>query len=55
MSSQPRVEEPRRPRRPYTPPAVKSEKMFETNALSCGKCVSGPVGQYQCGSVLQNS
>lgn len=42
-------------RRPYEKPVVHSEKMFETNALACGKCVSGPVSQFQCGSLLMNS
>jgi len=42
-------------RKPYAAPAVLTEKMFETAALACGKCTSGPVGQYQCGSLLQNS
>lgn len=42
-------------RRPYEKPVVNTETMFETSALACGKCMSGPVGQYQCGSLLQNS
>ena len=36
-------------------PVVHSEKMFETSALVCGKCTSGPVSQAQCGSLLSNS
>ena len=43
------------PRKAYEKPKVHSEKMFETAALACGKCVSGPTDQYQCGSLLQNS
>jgi hypothetical protein len=43
------------PRKAYCKPEVHSEKMFETSALACGKCTSGPVGQYQCGSLVQNS
>ena len=39
----------------YEKPEVRTETMFETSALACGKCMSGPVGQYQCGSLLQNS
>ena len=39
----------------YDKPKVYTESMFETAALACGKCTSGPVGQYQCGSLLQNS
>ena len=27
----------RTPRRPYVPPAVESEDIFETTALACGK------------------
>jgi len=42
-------------RKPYQKPVVHSEKMFETSALACGKCVSGPVGQFQCGGLLMNS
>ncbi len=42
-------------RRPYEKPVVRTEAMFETSALACGKCMSGPVGQYQCGSLLQYS
>lgn len=41
--------------RAYEKPEVHSEKMFETAALACGKCVSGPTSQYQCGSLGQNS
>lgn len=39
----------------YEKPAVHSEKMFETSALACGKCTSGPVSQAQCGTLLSNS
>ena len=39
----------------YEKPSVRSEKMFETNALACGKCSSGPVSQSTCGSLLSNS
>ncbi|HEY3267622.1 MAG TPA: hypothetical protein VGM37_11890 [Armatimonadota bacterium] len=42
-------------RRPYEKPVVHSEKMFETSALACGKCLSGPVGQYQCMTLGSNS
>jgi hypothetical protein len=42
-------------RKAYEKPQVHSEKMFETHALACGKCTSGPTGQFQCGSLLQNS
>jgi|GEM_PF-1509537 len=47
---------PRAPeKKAYEKPEVRTETMFETSALACGKCMSGPVGQYQCGSLLQNS
>ena len=42
-------------RKPYEKPQVHSERMFETNALACGKCSSGPVSQYHCGTLLMNS
>lgn len=42
-------------KRPYEKPVVRTETMFETAALACGKYPSGPIGQYQCGSILQNS
>jgi hypothetical protein len=42
-------------RRTYQKPVVHSEKMFETSALACGKCTSGPVSQMQCGTLLSNS
>ena len=42
-------------RKPYKKPTVHTEKMFETAALACGKCTSGPVSQYNCGSLIDNS
>jgi hypothetical protein len=53
--NQSQSETPPKARRPYEKPTVRSEQMFETNALACGKCTSGPVGQFQCGSLLMNS
>ncbi|MCG2725754.1 MAG: hypothetical protein L6420_05785 [Elusimicrobia bacterium] len=32
----------------YQKPVIKSEKIFETAALACGKCLSGPISQYAC-------
>ncbi|MBI4656801.1 MAG: hypothetical protein HY746_08670 [Elusimicrobia bacterium] len=32
----------------YEKPKIKSEKIFETAALACGKCVTGPTGQAAC-------
>lgn len=35
-------------KKPYIKPAIKSEKVFETAALACGKCITGPTGQQAC-------
>lgn len=32
----------------YEKPAMKTEKIFETAALACGKCLSGPISQLAC-------
>ena len=32
----------------YEKPSIKSEKIFETAALACGKCVTGPISQLAC-------
>jgi hypothetical protein len=40
-----------RVKRYYRKPRVASERMFETTALACGKCVSGPFSQFQCNAV----
>jgi len=37
MSDGKKHETPDRPKKPYEPPAVISENVFETLALSCGK------------------
>jgi hypothetical protein len=29
--------DPRPPKRPYEPPSIESEEIFETTALACGK------------------
>lgn len=42
-------------RKPYAKPEVRSEKMFETSALACGKCTTGPFPQYQCGAHTRTS
>lgn len=39
----------------YSKPTVVSEQMFETAALACGKCTSGPFPQFACGSLPQAS
>jgi hypothetical protein len=45
----------KRVKRPYQKPRIASEKMFETTALACLKCVSGPFNQFQCQAVNMNS
>lgn len=43
-------------KRKYTKPKVKSEKIIETAALSCGKCTSGlPYFEFGCGIIPQRS
>ena len=32
----------------YEKPRLKTEKIFETAALACGKCLSGPISQLAC-------
>jgi hypothetical protein len=32
----------------YEKPKIKTEKVFETAALACGKCISGPFNQLAC-------
>ncbi|MFA6434356.1 MAG: hypothetical protein WCW52_06640 [Elusimicrobiales bacterium] len=39
----------------YVKPVIKSEKVFETAALACGKCQSGPTGQLACRSLRKSS
>jgi len=40
------------PRKPYQKPAFRHERIFETNALSCGKVQTT---QYQCAHRRMNS
>jgi len=35
-------------KKPYKKPEIRTEKVFETAALACGKCVSGPFNQAAC-------
>jgi hypothetical protein len=42
-------------KKPYSKPAIKTEKIFETAALACGKCQSGPTGQLGCRSLKKFS
>jgi hypothetical protein len=39
----------------YVKPALKTEKVFETAALACGKCLSGPFSQLACKSLKKFS
>lgn len=32
----------------YEKPKIKTEKVFETAALACGKCITGPISQLAC-------
>lgn len=32
----------------YKKPELKTEKVFETAALACGKCQAGPISQLAC-------
>ena len=32
----------------YKKPSLRTEKIFETAALACGKCVGGPINQLAC-------
>lgn len=49
-----RINEPK-DKKVYSKPSVVSEQMFETAALACGKCTSGPFPQFACGSLPQTS
>jgi hypothetical protein len=43
-------------KKPYEKPTIKSEKIFETAALACGKCLSGrPIQQLMCSSLKKFS
>ena len=35
-------------KKPYKKPSIKTEKIFETAALACGKCLTGPISQLAC-------
>jgi hypothetical protein len=38
------------PRKPYKPPAIRTEKLYERSALACGKSATTqpPPGRGQC-------
>jgi hypothetical protein len=39
----------------YEKPVIKSEKIFETAALACGKCKTGPTNQLACKTLRSKS
>jgi len=39
----------------YEKPKMKSEKVFETAALACGKCNTGPISQLACKTLKKAS
>lgn len=43
------------PRKSYRKPEILSEPIFETTALACGKCTSGPFSQFACSTIERNS
>jgi len=42
-------------RKKYIKPRIKTQKVFETAALACGKCLSGPIQQLACQTVVRVS
>lgn len=42
-------------KRPYQKPDLETEKIFEVNAPTCGKCTSGPTGGFACGRLKRSS
>jgi hypothetical protein len=42
-------------KKPYEKPCIRSQKVFETAALACGKCASGPISQFACRQVKKFS
>ncbi|MCS6950543.1 MAG: hypothetical protein NZ520_08795 [bacterium] len=44
-----------KPRKPYRKPQMLTEPIFETTALACGKCTSGPFSQFACSTIQRNS
>jgi len=39
----------------YIKPKIKTQKVFETAALACGKCLTGPINQLACKTVKRVS
>lgn len=42
-------------KKPYKKPSIKTEKVFETAALACGKCINGPTNQLACKTLKKTS
>lgn len=39
----------------YLKPKIKTQKIFETAALACGKCQTGPINQLACRTIRKKS
>ena len=39
----------------YEKPEIKTDKVFETAALACGKCQTGPTNQLACKTLRKRS
>jgi len=39
----------------YERPKMRTQRIFETSTLACGKCASGPFQQPSCGGYPRNS
>lgn len=39
----------------YIKPTIKKQKIFETAALACGKCQTGPINQLACRTLKRKS
>jgi hypothetical protein len=46
-----RLDLPPKQKQPYEKPTVESEQMFDTTALACGMCMSGPFPQFARGAM----
>lgn len=39
----------------YIKPVIRKQKIFETSALACGKCQTGPISQLACRTLRKKS
>ncbi len=39
----------------YQKPSIRTEKVFETAALACGKCTTGAISQLACKTIKKFS